>query len=217
MPPRRTAEYPSADDVERVPTALQERATWCKKVEKNNRAIGSSLNHGSATSRSHKCYEASRTEGEATTVPANGGTRSVNWRGVRPTDVPALANRLVDRHRSDVKTDARSFWWFGFKSFGTEFEGINTILYHVGHLILDDPDMTYAGSWRDVPHRCLSQPLELMLLSATPKEATPWRRKIALAHHVSVCVPVVATTVLLWLISLPAPNASPHHLRSVGH
>jgi hypothetical protein len=80
-------------------------------------------------------------------------------------------------------------------SFETEFEGIQSILDHVGHLILDDPDMTYARSWRDVPHRCLSQPLELMLLLATPEEAAPWRRKIALAHDVSLRAGMVATTV----------------------
>jgi hypothetical protein len=33
-----------------------------------------------------------------------------------------------------------------------------------------------------------------MLLSAPPKEAAPWRRKIALAHDVSLRAAVVATT-----------------------
>jgi hypothetical protein len=66
MRPKRTAEYQSADDVERVRTALQECVTYYKKGEKNERANGSSLNHGSATSRSRKCYEASSKRVEAT-------------------------------------------------------------------------------------------------------------------------------------------------------
>ena len=34
--PKRTAEYQSADDVERVPTARQESTTSCNKVEKSD-------------------------------------------------------------------------------------------------------------------------------------------------------------------------------------
>ena len=38
------------------------RATSCKKVERSERAIGSSLNHGYATLHRRNCYEASSPE-----------------------------------------------------------------------------------------------------------------------------------------------------------
>jgi len=72
MRPKRTAEYQSADDVERVRTALQECATSCKKVEKSERANGSSLNHGYATLHSRNCCEATSPEVEVTHTPGEG-------------------------------------------------------------------------------------------------------------------------------------------------
>jgi hypothetical protein len=72
MLPKQTAEYQSVDGVGLVQTAQRDCTTFCKKVGKSDRAIGSSLNHGSGTSRSRNCYEASRREVEGNTPGESG-------------------------------------------------------------------------------------------------------------------------------------------------